>query len=185
MWIRLGLVLLVIFIAVRLTRQSKIEWSIITLIIGLVLTLYIILIISGGIYHWQKESEDIPSQERVMSFIQDINPNLHQKMNNIHKEILLAHHKIQQLYDLRETFPNQKQLIDQKIKQWEILKNQLNQVSNNIEQEIEKAYVAYQIDEIQDKDKFTLISQALLKEANAILVNAEATKSTLEEQLYE
>jgi len=65
------------------------------------------------------------------------------------------------------------------------LKNQLSQVSNDIGLRVEQAYVAYKIDEIQGRKKFTLISKTLLNEANAILANAESTKSTIEAQLDE
>ncbi|MEN8214953.1 MAG: hypothetical protein ABFS56_00950 [Pseudomonadota bacterium] len=182
MWIRLGIILLIILIAVMLTRRNKI-WSIITIIGGLILATYIILIMAGGIYHWQ--SEIVPPEQVVLSFMQDMNPELNQKMTEIAEEITLADNKIQQLHDLKKAFPNQAQMIDQKINQWQTLRAQLNQVSNDIDQRVEKAYVTYKIDEIQGRKKFSLISQELLNEANTVLANAEATKSTIEEQLDE
>jgi hypothetical protein len=184
MWIRLGIILLIILIAVMLTRRNKI-WSIITIMGGLILATYIILIVAGGIYHWQKESEIVPPEQVVLSFMQDMNPELNQKMTEIAEEIALADNKIQQLHDLKKAFPNQAQMIDQKINQWQALRAQLNQVSNDIDQRVEKAYVAYKIDEIQGRKKFSLISQELLNEASTVLANAEATKSTIEAQLDE
>jgi len=152
---------------------------------GLIVATYIILIIGGGIHQWQKENKTIPPQQVVSSFIQDIHPELSQKMTEIGEEIALCHNKIQQLHDLKKAFPNQAQMIDQKINQWQTLKNQLSQVSNDIEQRVEKAYVAYKIDEIQGRKKFTLISQTLLNQANTVLANADTTKSTIEAQLDE
>jgi len=187
MLIRLGLIfliILIIMIAVVLTRRYKI-WTIITVMGGLIIAAYIILIIGGGIYHWQKENETIPPQQVVTSFIQDLHPELSKKMTEIVEEIAFTNNKIQQLHDLKKAFPNQAQMIDQKINQWQNLKNQLSQVSNDIELRVEKAYVAYKIDEIQGRKKFTLISQTLLNEANAVLANADSTKSTIEAQLYE
>ena len=184
MWIRLGLIVLIILIAVVLTRRQKI-WTIITVMGGLIVAAYIILIIGGGIYHWQKDNKTIPSQQPVTSFIQDFHPELSQKMNEIVEEIALSQKKIRQLHDLKTAFPNQAQIIDQKINQWQTLKNQLSQVSNDIGLRVEQAYVAYKIDEIQGRKKFTLISKTLLNEANAILANAESTKSTIEAQLDE
>jgi hypothetical protein len=141
--------------------------------------------VAGGIYHWQKESEIVPPEQVVLSFMQDMNPELNQKMTEIAEEIALADNKIQQLHDLKKAFPNQAQMIDQKINQWQALRAQLNQVSNDIDQRVEKAYVAYKIDEIQGRKKFSLISQELLNEASTVLANAEATKSTIEAQLDE
>ncbi len=76
-------------------------------------------------------------------------------------------------------------MIEQKIDQWQILRRQLIHVSKDIYQRVEKTYVAYKIDEIQGKNKFSIISKELLNEANAVLANAELTKSTIEKQLYE
>jgi len=114
MWIRLGLIVLIILIAVVLTRRQKI-WTIITVMGGLIVAAYIILIIGGGIYHWQKDNKTIPSQQPVTSFIQDFHPELSQKMNEIVEEIALSQKKIRQLHDLKTAFPNQAQIIDQKI----------------------------------------------------------------------
>ncbi len=182
MLIRLGLIFLIILIAVVLTRRQKI-WTIITVMGGLIIATYIILIIGAGIYHW--ENETIPPQQVVNSFIQDLHPELSQKMIEIVEEITLSTHKIKQLQDLKKAFPNQAQMIEQKINQWQRLKNQLSQVSNDIEQRVEQAYVAYKIDEIQGRKKFTLISQTLLNQANTVLANADSTKSTIEAQLDE
>jgi len=64
------------------------------------------------------------------------------------------------------------------------LTGQLNQVLNDIALTVEKAYIAYKINEIGE-NQFRVISKALLKEANAVLANADATKSVIEEPLYE
>lgn len=124
------------------------------------------------------------SNERlVMSFLTEMNPELTQKTSQIKKEIALADDKIEQLQQLKKRFPNQ-EMIDKTLAQWQTLRHQLKQVSKNLYHKLEGAYVAYKIDEIQGKKNFSFISQALLKEANAALVNAESTKSTIETELY-
>ncbi len=50
---------------------------------------------------------------------------------------------------------------------------------------VEAAYVAYKIDEIQGRKKFSMISKELLKEGQTVLANAEIVKSTIERELYE
>lgn len=182
MLIRLGLILLIIIILVTLARWNKFQ-AFITAIAGLILVIYIAMIVTGGIYSW--ENQTIPTEKVVSSFIQDFNPKLNQKINRIKAEIANADNKIQQLHSLKKTFPNQSQMIDQKINQWQTILRQLNQVSNNIYQKVEEAYVAYRIDEIQGENKFSRISQQLLNEANTALANAQATKSIIEQQLYE
>ena len=93
--------------------------------------------------------------------------------------------KIQQLVELKEIFPNHAPVVDKTLNQWQMLKKQLSDVSQNIYQKIEQAYVTYRIDEIQGRDKFSVLSQELLKEANTVLANAESTKSVIEENLDE
>lgn len=186
MWIRLGLVLLIVLAVAAVAHWNKYKiWSTITVMGGLIVAIYVALIVGGGIHHWQKEKETVPSEQVVLSFIQDMNPELNQKMIKIGEEIALADNKIQQLQDLKKAFPNQEQMIAQKINQWQSLRDQLFQVSSDIDQRVEKAYVAYKIDEIQGRKKFSVISQALLNEANTVLATAESTKSTIEKQLYE
>ncbi len=184
MWIRLGFIILIIIIIVLLARSNKIK-SAITVIAGVIIAIYIALIVSGGLHQWHKEKQQTPSQHSVTSFIQEINPELHHKFEKIQTEIKRANTKIQQLHDLKQAFPNQSQMIEQKIYQWIILREQLIQVSKDIVQRVEKAYVVYKIDEIQGKNKFSILSKDLLKEANAVLTNAELTKTTIEAQLYE
>lgn len=184
MWIRLGFVILTIIVAVILARSKKIKY-VFTVMAAIIIAIYIALIVTGGIHQWQKERKIEPSQQIVNTFIQEMNPELNHKITKIQEEITLANTKTQQLYALKEDFPNQAQMIEEKINQWKILKAQLIQVSEDIDQRVEKAYVVYKIDEIQGKNKFSIISKELLKEANAVLVNAELTKSTLEAQLYE
>ena len=55
----------------------------------------------------------------------------------------------------------------------------------NIYSKVEGAYVAYRIDEIQGRKQFGELSKNLLTEANAVLANAEITKTTIEEELYQ
>ena len=183
----IGLIGLVVIIWIVRTQWRKIHpliWGVGGVIIGI----YAILIVIGGTHSWhnEKNAESIISYEDVvMSFIKDMNPELVQKMKEIKTEIALAKNKIQQLQALKKSFPNQAEMIVQKINHWQTLETQLTQVSDNIDQQVEKAYVAYKIDEIQGKHKFTVISDKLLKEANAVLANAETTKSIIEEQIDE
>ncbi|RKZ91087.1 MAG: hypothetical protein DRR19_08150 [Candidatus Parabeggiatoa sp. nov. 1] len=184
MWIWLGLVLLIVILLVVLINWRKVP--LISLIIaGLIIGTYATLIVIGGLHDWRNESESERPEHVVMSFIQDMNPELNQKMQKIQEEIALADNKIQQLQALRKTFSNQSQMIDKKINRWQTLEGQLNQVSADIYDKVERAYVIYKIDEIEGRNKFSVLSKELLKEANAVLANAEATKSTIEEQLDE
>ena len=129
--------------------------------------------------------EGINAETQVNAFIIDMNPELYQTMSKIKAEIALADKKIPQLYELKGLYPNQRDMIDESLEQWQGLRKSLNFTLNNIYAKVERAYVAYKIDEIQGKRKFSVISQSLLKEANAVLETAEITKSTIERTLYE
>jgi hypothetical protein len=98
-------------------------------------------------------------------------------------EIVRADKKIQQLHELNQIFPTQGDLIHKALVEWQGLRDNLSVTLTNIYEKVEATYVAYKIDEIQGKQKFSVISTELIKEANAVLANAEITKSTLEEQL--
>jgi hypothetical protein len=122
------------------------------------------------------------TQRAVMSFLEEMNPQLNKKVIEIGDELVRIDTNIQKLTELQQNFP-ENALIEKKLEQWQTLKNELRQVSQDIYQQVENAYVAYKIDEIQGLKKFDVLSEELLKEANAALVNAETTKSTIEEQL--
>jgi glucan phosphoethanolaminetransferase (alkaline phosphatase superfamily) len=184
MWIRLGLFLLLALLVIVLVRSKK-TGAIVTAIGLVIVAIYLSIIIVGGMNQWQKEKQTIPTENVVTSFIQEINPELNQKITEIQAEITWTDKKIQQLFELKKNFPNQATIINQKIHQWQTLKDQLSQVSTNIHQKVETAYVNYRIDEIQGKKNFSVLSATLLQEANTVLVNAEATKSILEEQIDE
>jgi hypothetical protein len=184
MWIWLGIGFLTVILLAVLINLRKVPLTAF-IIAGLIIGTYAALIVIGGLHDGGKEFESDRPEHVVMSFIQDMNPELNQKRQKIQEEIALADAKIQQLQELRKKFPNQGQMIDQKINQWQTLGVQLNQVSGDIYRSVEKAYVAYKIDEIEGRNKFSVLSKELLKEANAVLANAEATKSTIEEQLDE
>jgi hypothetical protein len=128
--------------------------------------------------------DTIRGKSMVVSFLNEMNPELNKKIVEIKEEIARIDNNIQQLRDLKTEFPNQV-LIDKKLSQWQVLGIQLSQVYDDIYQQVETAYVAYRIDEIQGRKKFGVLSEELLKKANAALANAETTKSTIEEQLSE
>lgn len=176
--IRLVFILIMIVLVAMVLRSQKL-WSIIVVMGGLIL----MVALAGVVYISLNES--IPPSQQVKSFIQTMNPELDQKIQKINEELGLASKKIKQLEDLKKAFPKQAQMIEQKINLWQTLQEQLTQVSNEIDQQVEKAYVLYKINEIQGKKKFTVISANLIKDANAALDNAEVTKSTIEKQLYE
>jgi len=117
-----------------------------------------------------------------MSFLEEMNPLLNKKVIEIGDELARIDTNIQKLTELQQKFP-ENALIEKTLNQWQTLRNELSQVSQDIYQQVEIAYVAYKIDEIQGLKKFDVLSKELLKEANAALVNAETTKSTIEEQL--
>ena len=129
--------------------------------------------------------EGVNAEKQVNAFIIEMNPELYQAMSKMKAEIALADKKIPQLYDLKSLYPNQRDMINESLEQWQGLRKSLNFTLNNIYAKVERAYVAYKIDEIQGKKKFSVISQSLLKEANAVLETAESTKSTIEKALYE
>ncbi len=129
--------------------------------------------------------EGVNAEKQVNAFIIEMNPELYQTMSKMKAEIALADKKIPQLYELKGLYPNQRDMIEKSLKQWQELRKTLNFTLKNIYAKVERAYVAYKIDEIQGKRKFTVISQTLLKEANAVLESAEITKSTIEKALYE
>jgi len=184
MWIRLGFILLLALVVIVLLRSKKV-WTLITAIGIVIVAIYLSMIVIGGMNQWQKENQTTPPEKMVISFIQEINPELNQKIKAIQTEITRTAQKIQQLFELKKTFPNQATIINQKIHQWQTLKDQLSQVLTHINQKVETAYVNYRIDEIQGKKNFSILSAKLLNEANAILMNAETTKSILEEQINE
>jgi len=119
------------------------------------------------------------AQNKVDIFLLDINPILFQAMLKMQAEITLADKKIHQLYELKGMFPGQRDMIDKSIKQWQNLRKNLHSTFTNISNKVEGAYVAYKIDEIQGRKKFSIIAEALLKEANTVLDNAETTKSLI------
>jgi gas vesicle protein len=121
-------------------------------------------------------------QEAVMSFLDKMNPQLHKKWIEIKNEIGRIDHKIQQIVELKKDFPNHA-ILDEKRYQWQILKQQLNRVSQDIYEQVEHAYVAYRLDEIQGTEKLSVVSKTLLDEANAALKNAEITKLTIETEM--
>jgi hypothetical protein len=191
MFIRLGLLLILIALAIFFV-YSKRRWAILITTAGLLVITYIILIVIGGMNQWDKEnktpSQSLTSQtpqQMVDAFIEEMNPALSQKMEKIEAEITLADGKIQKLRDLKNAFPNQAQIVEQRIHQWQTLKDQLSQVLNDINQKVETAYVAYRVNEIQGKQKWSVLSTELLNEANTVLENAETTKSVIEESAYE
>ena len=94
-----------------------------------------------------------------------------------------ADKNIQKLYELKGMYPDQRNMINNSIKQWQVLYKDLNYTLPNIYDKIEKAYVVYRIDEIQGKHNFNSISADLLKEANNVLAKAIETKSLIEEEL--
>ena len=185
MLIWFGLILLIVIFLTLLVNWPKKVPLVGLMIAGLIVGTYATLIVIGGLHDGGHESEPVRSEHLVMSFIQDMNPALHQKIHQIQAEIALTESKIQQLQALKKDFPNQSQMIEQKINQWQTLGAQLNQVLADIHQKVETAYVTYKIDEIEGRNEFGLLSTELLTEANTVLAAAEATKSTIEEQLDE
>ncbi|MDM8568401.1 hypothetical protein QUF50_02580 [Thiotrichales bacterium HSG1] len=119
------------------------------------------------------------AQNQVDSFLLEINPTLYRTMLEIKAEIVLVDTKINQLYELKGMFPGQRKMLDKSLKQWQNLRKDLHFTSTNTSNQVEAAYVAYKIDEIQGRKKFSIISETLLKEANQVLDNAETTKSLI------
>lgn len=131
-----------------------------------------------------EQEQTVDAQSQVDIFLIDINPQLYQAMSKMSEELALVDHKIQKLYDLKDRFPNQRDMVNKALKQWQGLRKDLDSTLKRIRHHAERAYVAYELDEIQGKQKFSVASQELLKEANVVLANAETTKSLIEEELY-
>lgn len=146
---------------------------------GLWLLLLIFILIACN-----EPKQTVDTQNQVDVFLIDINPKLHQAMSQMRNELILVEQKIQKLYDLKDRFPNQRDMVNKALKQWQGLRKNLKSTLKRISHQAERAYVAYELDEIQGKQKFNAISQELLKEANMVLANAEATKLLIEEELY-
>ncbi|MCK5718692.1 MAG: hypothetical protein KAH84_01945 [Thiomargarita sp.] len=149
-----------------------------------ILPLICLLIIPFGCND-SETGQVIDAQVAVNNFIIDVNPDLYKTMSTMKKEIQLADQKLNQLYDLKGMFPDQRDMISNSIKQWRTLRKQLKTTLNNIHDKVEAAYVAYKIDEIQGRKKFGQTSQNLLKEGQSVLAEAEVIKSTIEKELYE
>ncbi len=133
-----------------------------------------------------EETEDaVDAKRQVILFVNEMNPELYQAMVTMNEEMALAEKKIIQLSDLKELYPDQRHMINKSLDQWRKLLKDLKLTFNTISNQVEGAYVAYKIDEIQGRSKFNIISKALLKDANAVLAEAEVTKSTIERELYE
>ncbi|RKZ46200.1 MAG: hypothetical protein DRR16_17755 [Candidatus Parabeggiatoa sp. nov. 3] len=147
-----------------------------------ILFLFIILFVSYGC---EEQKEVVDAKDHVLLFVKEINPELHHTMFKMDQEIAIADNKIQLLYDLKDRFPNQREMIKKSLKQWQALHKDLNVTLNTIYEKVEVAYVTYKIDEIQGRQKFSKTSQALLIEAKAVLASAETTKSLIEEELNE
>lgn len=147
--------------------------------------LLLILLINFIPLGCEQRKETVDAQSKVAAFLIDTNPELYKTMSKINEEIALADNKIIQLRDLKGMFASQRKMINKSLKQWQVLRKNLKFTLHNIYDKVEGAYVAYRIDEIQGRKKFTAISQQLLKEANAVLANAEVTKTTIERELYE
>jgi hypothetical protein len=144
--------------------------------------LFIILLVPYGC---EEQEEVVDAKDNVLLFVKEINPELHATMFKMDQEMTMADNKVQLLYDLKDRFPNQREMIKKSLKQWQGLRKDLNVTLQTIYEKVETAYVAYKIDEIQGRQKFSETSQALLIEAKAVLANAETTKSLIEEELYE
>jgi hypothetical protein len=125
------------------------------------------------------------TDHKVISFLTDMNPELHQKFDKITAEIVRADEKLQQLHELNKFFPKQSDIINKALQQWQGLRQNLYATLKNIYSKVEGAYVAYRIDEIQGRKQFGELSKNLLTEANAVLANAEITKTTIEKELYQ
>ena len=123
-------------------------------------------------------------ESKVLDFIQDMNPELTRKINNIQKEILISHKKINELYELRELHPNQKEIIDKALMQWNKLNENLTSTYQTIYSRVEETYVIFKINEIEGHESFKNESKRLLEQANEALENAKIVKSQIERSLY-
>ncbi|MCK5717865.1 MAG: hypothetical protein KAH77_10285 [Thiomargarita sp.] len=123
--------------------------------------------------------------EPVTLFVNDINPELYRTMIQMNQERVLVENKIIRLSELKDRYPNQRQMINRSLDQWRPLLKNLNETVTHTNNQVEDAYVAYKINEIQGRNQFSLISKTLLKDAHAVLAKAAIIKSTIENALHE
>ncbi len=148
-----------------------------------IIFLFLLVTISLAPLGCNEPTEVVDAQEKVYTFLVEMNPDLYRAMLKMRKELTLADKNIQKLYELKGMYPDQRKMINKSIKQWQALYKTLNPTLHDIYDKIEKAYVVYRIDEIQGKHNFNNISGGLLNEANSVLAKAIATKSLIEEEL--
>jgi conjugal transfer/entry exclusion protein len=144
--------------------------------------LLFILLISFVPTGCEELEEDADTPNDVEIFLLEINPELYRATAKMKNELDWVEKQIQQLYRLRDFFPDQRQTINTKIKRWQKLHRNLDSTRNKINTKAEMAYVAYKLDEILGRKKFDVISKELLKEAQTVLANAETTKSLIENE---
>ena len=159
--------------------------------VGIMIIVGITLIADGSfmVLDWYKAYKVAHQEEEAkslaMSFLNDMNPDLGKRVTKIDKEIALIDKKIQELQKLQKAVQERHFVIDEKIAQWQVLRDKLKEVSQKILRQAEAAYVTYKIDEIEGRKKFNILSKELLKEADLALENAKLTKSVIDEQLQE
>jgi|GEM_PF-3617146 len=123
--------------------------------------------------------------DEIMNFLAEFSPQLNQKILQIKIEITKTEKGIVELQLLQKKYPEHSVMVDSTLEKWQSLIKQLNTAYSDILNQVEGAFVAYEIDKLQGRNNFSSLSNELLNDANSVLENVEIIKSTLEKQISE
>jgi phenylalanyl-tRNA synthetase alpha subunit len=144
--------------------------------------LLILGFISLIIYKTQKSSHGKTTV--IVQFIEDINPELKNKIDQIDAEITVAKQKVAQINHLEILYPHHKNITQKALKKWKELHTKLKKTKKEIHQKAEKSYIIYKINQIEGNKDFQTQSKELLLQANQALKDAKKTQVDIEKSLY-
>ena len=117
---------------------------------------------------------------KVLRFTKSLDLEVVRQMKNIQNEIIISKKKIKKLNELKKLFPNEKEIIDKALFQWQNINKNLSSTYQNIYLSIEKSYIIFKVNEIEGYQNFNNESKKLLEQANKALKDAEETKLIIE-----
>jgi hypothetical protein len=136
----------------------------------------------AGCYESYMERE---GEIAVNTFLEEMSPELARKIASIEEEISLTEEKIREISKLKLKHPNYAGRIETSRRQWEVLQDKLKHSLKEIREEVESAYVTYELDKIRGGNQFNKISAELLSSAKSVLASAGSTKDAIEQALSE
>ncbi|MEA2028217.1 MAG: hypothetical protein U9N49_04520 [Campylobacterota bacterium] len=150
--------------------------------IKILVTLFVVAFIALIIYKTNKSSSTKDSV--IVQFIDDINPQLKNKMDQIEAQITIAKQKIAQIKELAQLYPRYDTITQKALKKWKALHTKLLKTKKEIYQQTEKSYIIYKINQIEGNKDFKTQSKELLIQANKALENAKEVQKSIEKSLY-